>query len=427
MSVVVSNKSRRYLITAITIGSILEWYEIFLYIYWAPIIQGIFFDSVSQYINFINTVLVFAFGFLSRPLGGIIFGYIGDRFGRKKSLTLSIMLAAVPSILIGCTPSYLTWSNFSAIFLLLMRLLQGIPAGGELPGAMCYLEEIAPPKRRIYMGSYTFVGAQIGGIISMLTCMAFQLFFSHQFLVNWGWRISFIIGGGIGLFGFYLRENLKETPYFEHLKERHQISKKPFMDALRNYKWKMLIAFFVSLSEVMGFFTIAIFPVIYFNKIFGTSSLTNIGFSASLLTISAITIPIFGHFGDKINYKSLLAKSMAGMIVVSFPFYFSVKSSSLLYTIICELIFIFFLNIQLAYLPSLLTALFPTSVRFTCLGFSFNVSDGLIGGISPFLAIFLIQQTSNPAAFVFIFLFASIISLIFLSFIKEKEELPDGP
>src|ERR1700722_19426931 len=139
------------MIVALTIGSVLEWYEIFLYIYWAPIIGRVFFNYSSTLADLISTLLVFAFGFLSRPLGGLIFGYIGDRWGRKKSIIISIVLIALPSIAIGFMPSYAKWNSFSAIFLVVMRLLQGIPAGGELPGAMCYLEEIATPEKRRYV------------------------------------------------------------------------------------------------------------------------------------------------------------------------------------------------------------------------------------------------------------------------------------
>lgn len=259
----------------------------------------------------------------------------------------------------------------------------------------------------------------------MMTCLFFSLFFSEKFVTTIGWRLSFIIGGLIGLFGFYLRNKLQESPYFEHLEKHHQISRAPILDAFRKHKKHLAIAFLISISEVVGFFTIAIFPVIYFNKIFGTSTLINASLSAAFLMLSAFTVPLFGKLGDKYHYKTLFLISFIGILLLSLPFYLAVQNQSFIWTIVCELFFIFFLNFQLALLPSLLTDLFPTSVRFTCLGFSFNVCDGLIGGMAPFLAIYLVTQTHNAASFVYILFISTIISLITLAFIKEKKNLPD--
>lgn len=418
----INRKGERLIIFAVTIGSLLEWYEIFLYVYWTPIISRILFDYPTEIVNTINTLLVFAFGFLSRPIGGLIFGYIGDRWGRKISFVISIVIVSLPSIAIGLTPSFLAWSYFAQIFVAIMRLMQGIPAGGELPGAICYLSESAIPGRKKYLCSYAFVGAQIGAIIAMVECLLLEKYLSHQVLITWGWRFSFLIGGLFGLLGFFLRSKLKESPMFQHLKELHEVLKKPITESFKRHKEKMLIGFCVAIFEVVGFYTISIFPALYFKQIFNISDMKNVVIIAILLTVSAVTIPIFGKVSERYNTRFLLISSALGVIFVSFPFYQAINRSDFFYTIVYEIILIFFLNIQFALLPSFLAELFPTRVRFTCVAFSFNTCDSIIGGLTPILGIYLIKSTGNNAAFVLLLVLSALISLPIFNLVKERRE-----
>lgn len=409
------------IITAVTIGSILEWYEVFLYIYWAPIISDSLFDYSSEFINLISTLVVFAVGFLSRPLGGLFFGYIGDKCGRKEALVISIIVSSLPSIVIAFLPSYTVWNYMSQVSLLLLRFLQGVPAGGELPGAICYLSESATHRRRKYMCSYSFVGAQIGGIIAMIECLIMESFLTHKDLVSWGWRVSFLVGGFLGLFGFYLRNHLEESRLFKHLQEKFETTKKPLHEAFHMNKERMLIGFLISIFEVVGYFIISVFPAVYFQELFKISSKDSLIITASLLTISGITIPFFGKFGQKHKSKPLLIISAIGVLLFCYPFYLAVKDRNLIMTLFIEVVFIFFLNIQFALLPSVLSALFPTAVRYTCLGFCFNVCDSIIGGLTPILAISLIKFTGNSGSFVSLFALSAIISLVTMLLIKDKK------
>src|SRR5579883_2610675 len=231
-----TGKSQRTAIIASIIGSGLEWYEFALYAYLAPVLSKVFFPPSSDLGPFISTLLIFAIGFIARPLGGLVFGYIGDHLGRKSALFSSIVLITVPTFLVGLLPTYAQIGAWSPFLLGLMRFLQGFPAGGEFPGAMCYLIESSSPKRRGYMGSWTFFGSQLGSIFSMVEVLLMEHFLPARDLETWGWRMTFIIGGVIGLLGCFLRQRLKETPIFHEVEKHHQIALTPIRSALKTQK-----------------------------------------------------------------------------------------------------------------------------------------------------------------------------------------------
>ena len=417
---IASKKVERSVIKKVSIGSILEWYEMFLFIYWSDIISKLFFNTTSEIIGLLHSLGIFAVGFLARPFGGLIFGYLGDRFGRKESFIWSIILITLPTSLIGFIQPYSSWGVAAPISLLILRLMQGIPAGGELPGAMCYLYESASKNRKKFVTSFSFVGPQIGGILGMIECLLLEEFLPHDFLVSWGWRISFFVGGILGLLGFLLRRDLKESPEFEHLKEEKKVLLSPIKQSFLCYQKQMAMAFFVSIFEVVGYFMIAVFPVIYFEEIFGIEGTTNLITLTILLIISVVTIPLFGKIGDKYNSKNLLMFSAIAIIILAFPYYYTIKHLSFIPAILMKLLFIMILNIQFALLPSFIAELFPPPVRYTCLGFSFNLCDSLIGGVTPIFALYLVYKTGNLASFVVIFVIAAFISLFAIAMHKYR-------
>ncbi|MES2273103.1 MAG: MFS transporter, partial [Chlamydiota bacterium] len=216
-------KEQLHVVLAVTFGNILEWFEIYLYIYWAPVLAEIFFSLGSSVSNLFSVFVIFGAGFLARPLGAILFGRYGDQMGRKKSFTLSIIFMTIPTALIGILPTYEQIGIYAPILLCIMRLAQSIPAAGEAPGAFCYLYENADEENKKFMTSWGAFGNQIGAILAVIECFLMEQFMSHQFLVSWGWRISFLTGGLIGLLGIYLRHKLHETILFSKLQVNHKV------------------------------------------------------------------------------------------------------------------------------------------------------------------------------------------------------------
>jgi MHS family proline/betaine transporter-like MFS transporter len=413
-------KDQIFVIIATTAGGVIEWYELFLYVYWAPLISKLFFSSDSSFSASINTLFVFFIGFLARPIGGLVFGHVGDRYGRKVSFIRSMILITLPSFAMGLLPS-VEIGIFAPIILGTLRFLQGLPAGGELPGAMCYLAESAPKSRRSFICSFSFFGPQIGVIISMLECYFFEKYMPHDFLVNWGWRISFIIGGLLGLVGFYIRGKLKETPAFLRLEENKKVLHKPITESILRHKKEICIGFFASILDVIGFYMFSVFLGIYFNKVLKISTANNLLITACTLILSTITLPFLGKLGDKYKMRRLLIGSALGMIIFSYPFYMAASYSSVVFTTILELILMLLLNVQFALLPCLLAELFPTSTRYTGIGMSFNLCDSVVGGLTPLLALLLTNFIGDVATFTVFIVFASLVSLITFILVKENQ------
>ncbi len=326
----------------------------------------------------------------------------------------------LPSFAIGLIPSN-GIGIMGPIILCILRFFQGLPAGGELPGAMCYLAESAPAERRSYVCSFSFFGPQIGVIISMVECYLFEMYIPHEALISWGWRLSFIIGGVLGLIGFYIRHKLKETPAFTRLEENRKVLHKPIMESIYRYKKDLAFGFFASILAVIGFYMFTIFLGIYFNKVLKISMSENLLIAIGMMTISTITLPLLGKLGDRYQIRQLLKISALGILVFSYPFYLAASSSSILFTTLFELILLVFLNIQFAILPCFIAELFPTSTRYTGIGMSFNLCDSLLGGVTPILALYLTNHIGDVAAFVFLLSFASIISLTTFFFIRNRQ------
>lgn len=404
-------KALKSLLSAVTIGGILEWYEIFLYVYWAPVLSEIFFSKSYGNVAVIDALLVFAFGFLARPIGGLIFGYIGDRYGRKMAFISSILLCTLPTFVIAILPTYASWGIASQIILSVTRFLQGIPAGGELPGAMCYLKEYSSTQNKFFVTSFAFIGAQIGAILGILECSLFEMLMPREDLLDWGWRLSFAIGGLIGLLGFYLRKKIHETPMFLKLEKHDHILKKPIYESFFKHSKPMIITFFISIFEVVAYFMVAVFPALFYGRLFNISNIQNLLLTASLLTFSVITIPYFGKLGDLISPKKLMKMGALAALILVFPLYAAISYASFFWTVIIQCVLILAINIQFALLPGVMADLFPTSVRFTCLGFSFNLCDSIVGGLTPVMALCCINFTHDPASFVNLMGFAAIISL----------------
>jgi MFS transporter, MHS family, proline/betaine transporter len=419
-----SKKAQRRVIFAVTFGNILEWYEIYLYIYWAPIIANLFFRFDSDLINLTNTLLLFAMGFLIRPLGGVFFGRLGDRIGRKKSFILSIVVMTFPTFCMGLIPTYAQIGILAPVFLALMRVLQSFPAGGELPGAFCYLYESAGPTNRRYMTSWGAIGNQIGIIISMIECFLLERYLSHEDLITWGWRISFFVGGLIGLCGFYLRYKLHETPLFEEMARHSKITRRPILEVLKEYKSGIGMGILICALDAAAFYALSILFPVYFEKVLGTTYSQNLMITVALLVLTTIPLPLFGWLGDKLNNKTMLITSTVGIIVLLYPLYLSLNAPSLIFTGIIAIVFTLCFTCLTALIPYLLSDLFPTRVRYTCVGLSFNLVDGVIGGLSPVIGLYLLHFTGNPGSFCWVLLICALMSLYAYLKIKRKTSIP---
>jgi MHS family proline/betaine transporter-like MFS transporter len=395
-------------VSLISAGTAVSWYEFFLFIFWAPQINEVF---LSNTLSTLDALLIFCFGYILRPLSGLIFGHIGDRFGRKPALIISVLLATLPSILIAFLPSFQDWGLISFVILQAIRLIQSVPSGSEEPGAMCYLYESAPRKKTYFASSFSFFGTQMGSIFGTITCLLMKMFFSNENLLTWGWRISFVLSAIFGLIGFVIRHKLSETLPFEHLRKEKKVLKNPVASTLFRHRRAILIAASVSIFEVVGFFIATIFPTLYFPQYFDLSIYQNFLISIFLLILASVSLPLYGHLADRYSAQKMLLISTVTSSLFAILTYHFMKEGSLSLCLTAQSLLCLSNSVLFALIPATLCHLFPTQVRYTGVGFSFNICASILGGISPIFAFFYTEIKTDPISFVGLFVLFCIIGV----------------
>lgn len=415
-----SKKERRTVIFAVTLGNLLEWYEIYLYVYWAPIIAELFFQGPSYMMNLAYTFMIFGMGFLARPLGGIFFGRLGDRIGRKKSLLLSLLIMIFPTFITGFLPTCQRIGCFAPMILALMRILQAFPAGGEIPGTMCYLYESSLSPTRKYMCSWGAVGYQLGILISTIECYLLEKFMDPVDLVNWGWRFSFIVGGCIGFLGLFLRYKLHETPLYQEMHDHEKVVRESISRVLYKYRKGILMGVLYCALNSSAFYFLSVNMPVYFVKLAGAHYTDSLLVTAFILLYCTIPLPFIGKLANKYDVRKILLYATGVSLVTLAPLYISITHEMVILLSICVLVFGLCLTIVTAMIAFILCDLFPTYARFTCVGTSFNVADAVIGGFTPFVSLLLLNYTGNQASFCWILLFFGALSMTSYYFMKEK-------
>jgi MHS family proline/betaine transporter-like MFS transporter len=225
-----------------TVGSIVEWFDVAVYGYLAVIIGEVFFANDDPTTALLSSFAVFALAFLVRPLGGIFFGQLGDRIGRQKTLAAVILLVSAATFGIGVLPGQDAIGMFAPTLLVILRLLQGFSAGGEMGGASAFVAEYAPPQRRGFFVSFVEMGCILGFLLGSLVVLLLNLLLSGQQMLDWGWRIPFLLAAPLGLVGLFIRSKLEETPEFAALRAAGGVAKNPLKETVtKHWKWLFVI------------------------------------------------------------------------------------------------------------------------------------------------------------------------------------------
>lgn len=407
-------------------GNALEWYEYGIYVYFAPVLSELFFSPASPLGAIVSFYLVLAIGFLSRPIGGLLFGSIGDRVGRRAAVVYSIVFMTIPTFLIGLLPTYAQAGWTAPLLLCILRLCQGIPAGGEFPGTITYLVESGPPESRGFMGSWSYFGSQFGIILNITEILLLERYLTHDQLATWGWRASFLFGGLIGVLGIFLRVWLKETQFFRVIEEKAEVEKEPVVWAFKRYKSRMALGFLMASLPLMGGWMIFGFNPSYFQQTFSITLDQNLIISWCMIVLSTFSLPFFGMLGDRFNKKPLLIGSAVAVIALAYPLYAAAAAGSLALTLALEAAMTLILSFQFAMIPGLLADLFPTSVRFTGVAMSYNFCNSFLASATPVLSFYLIKTTGISAIPAAVFILISLLTLgAFIALKEHRGHLRD--
>lgn len=401
------------------IGNALEWYDFALYGYFATTIGSLFFPKFSTVASLLATFGIFAAGFIMRPLGGAIFGHIGDKIGRKKALLWSIYLMAIPTTLIGLLPTYEQIGWLAPLLLTFIRLAQGLSMGGEFTGSMVFVVENAQQHNRGLYGSWVvfslLIGILVGSVIATSTCT----FLSEDQVMAWGWRIPFILSVVGGLIGSMMRRVIHEPEQFRIAKEHHKEKSSPLKELFRYHSKTIAYVVTIELTLSIGFYLI----VTFINNFL--TALLNFDMASSLImtTISmlamGVSILCFGWVSDKVGRKPVLITGALAFTFFAYPLFLSLEGGYV-EALLSQIALSFIMGVFFAPIPATLVELFPLTVRYSGLAISHSISMAVFGGTAPFIATGLIHLTNNNAAPALYLGIASLISAIALFFMKDR-------
>ncbi len=407
-------------ISATLMGNTMEWYDYSTYGFFVPILAHIFFVTSDHFLAVHQIFLIYAVGQIGRPIGGVIFGFIADRWGRKISLISSILLMTGPVLVISMMPTYLQIGLAAPLIFAAMRALQGISAGGEFPVIATYLVEYSPKFNRGFLGNFAFVGAFFGLFIGIGEYALIHFNMPLKTMYDWGWRIPFIVGVVIGCIAYYFRRKLSETPLFRETESHSAISKDPFLKMLQKNKTALMNLFGLGCLQTVSFNVVFICLTAHMMEFLNMSLEMAIVLNLLLLAFVVMFTPILGRAGDRWGHRKIAQYSAWGFLVFSYPLYLLLGQ----WPHICQVLALIGLALLIAgysaSLPVLFCDLFPTSVRASGIGLSYNLAVALIGGITPVTVHYLIRYLNMPNLSAFVLMGAAVISLIALWKLKTQ-------
>ena len=408
--------------TAGVVGNILEWYDFAAFGYFAPLIGLQFFPSDSHSASLIKAFGVFAAGYLMRPLGGVIFGHIGDRLGRKKALQISVIMMALPTTLLGLLPTHSQIGLAAAVLLMILRLIQGISVGGELIGSISFVTETAPPEKRGLVGSWTLFSAVGGVMLGSLTAALLHFVLSPDALAAWGWRLPFLPGILVGGFGLWLRNGLEETPDFKRAMEKGRIQKIPLVEVLRHQPGRILHVVGLVCLMAMGFYMLFLWWPTYLTHMVRPPVNHALFLNTAATLFLMALIPLAGWLSDRMGRRNILMASALVMALAAYPLFVLTDYGVLAGALLAQFVFALILSVPEGTLPSTMVEMFPTQTRLSGVGMGYNLAMAVFGGTTPLVCTWLVSATGDIAAPAFYLIAVSVVSLVAAYFIPIKEE-----
>ncbi|HBD9373571.1 TPA: MFS transporter [Legionella pneumophila] len=376
-------------------GNALEWYDFLLYASFAPVFAEIFFPSKIHFVSLIATFSLFAIGFIMRPIGGLLLGHYADHVGRRKALILSMSVMTISTALIAVLPDFNSWGIIAPILFSVLRLIQGLAVGGELPGSTTYLIEHMFQNRRGLAGSLVLSSAFLGIFIGALTASLFSTLFTGDSLLNWGWRYAYLLGGILGILGIYLRIKSVESPTF--LKDKHT-TELPAKVVFTRFKQQLFLSVIITSILAMANYVLIAYVTTFLVK--SEYFLLKDALLINLIALALLTvlIPLMGFLSDVVGRKPIFLIGLFSLCILIFPFFWLLLSGSWWKALCCELLLAIVLAPINATVPTIIAEMFPTSVRASGISISYNIGQALFGGTMPLVAFTLIELSNNKMA-----------------------------
>ena len=382
-------KSLTFIIGASSVGTLIEWYDFYLYGVLAVFFGTHFFaPTLDPTISFILSLLVFWTGFAVRPFGAILFGHLGDLIGRKFTFMLTLVLMGLATFLVGCLPTYETIGTLAPVLLVTCRVVQGLALGGEYGGAATYIAEHAPDGRRGFYTSWIQTTATMGIVLALLVILLCRLGFGDQTFGDWGWRVPFLISAALVAISIYIRMRLEESPLYAQLKSQGKASHNPALESFgsgKNWGLILLALFGATAPEGVVWYTGQFYALFYMTTVLKINYITVYVIMMIALTAAAPFFIVFGNLSDRIGRRNIMTLGFALAVVTYWPVFTWLGTFKDNPVILTVLVFYMVILVTMVYGPiaAFLVELFPARIRYTSMSLPYHVGNGVFGGLVP--------------------------------------------
>lgn len=407
--------TKKYLF-ACMFGNVCEWYDFVIYGSMAPIMAKLFFPHNDKFTSFLMVFMVFAAGFIVRPIGGFLIGRLADKNGRSKMFVISLILMGGSVFLTSILPTYNTIGKLAPMLLFLLRIMQGFAIGGEYPVMTTYLSEMADKDKRGFYGSLISLSLTFGVLLASLTVALVTYGLGQASMESWGWRIPFFISFFIIIIAYFIRKKLPETKIFTN---QNQPSNAKIIELLKKEKYSILNVFLFTICVAIAYYLFSIFSTTYIHLSTHVSYLASLFLTNIGIIVLIFATPLAGILSDKYGRKKIVGLGNFLFIILSLPIYYLISSQTYGNIILAQSIFAILIALILGSLPAVLAEQFPTEIRVTGIAIGYNLCVVIFGGTGPMVCMYLLKifhSSLAPGIYLFI---AATISFIASLFIKD--------
>ena len=423
-------------IGAASAGTLIEWYDFYLFGSLATILSAHFFPGDNPTAGFLKTLAIFASGFVVRPFGALVFGRLGDRVGRKYTFLLTLLLMGGSTFLIGLLPGYAEIGVLAPVALTLLRLVQGLALGGEYGGAATYVAEHSPDSRRGFYTSFIQTTATLGLFASLGVILLCRQQLGKETFESWGWRIPFLLSIFLVLLSYYIRVRMEESPLFTQAKSAGKLSKNPLTESFvqpENRRLVLIALFGAVAGQGVVWYTGQFYALFFLQRIAQVEFVTaNLTIVYALLLATPFFV-FFGSLSDRIGRKPIILAGCLLAAVFYVPIYHGMMhfAAPLNQPMLVALVFLQVLFVTMVYGPiaAFLVELFPTRIRYTSMSLPYHIGNGIFGGLTPYIASLLVEKTGNIyAGLAYPITIATMTVIVGFFLIKERRHtsLSDG-
>ncbi|WP_175414216.1 MFS transporter [Agrococcus sp. SGAir0287] len=409
--------SKAKVAVAVAVGNFMEWFDFAVYGFFAVIIGQLFFPAdTSEFVAILSSLAVFAVGFFMRPLGGFILGPIGDKFGRRTALAVSILAMGIATTIIGLLPIYATVGILAPILLVVCRCIQGLSAGGEWTGSAAYLIESTPTAHRGKFGSVISATAALAIIAGSLFALLLNTILSTEDLLAWGWRVPFLMAAPLALIGLYIRMRLGETPVYKTVEAKDEKEQAPVLRAFKENWRPILLTVAIAAVQGTGFYYLATFIVNYLMTVVGVERPVALAMSAVGLTVYMILCPVAGALSDRFGRRRLNIIGTIGYVLLPIPVFMIMSSTGGGFAPVVLAMILLTMTQALVSVTTvvMLVELFPASNRSSASAIGFNFALAFIAGPASYVGVWLAGVTGDPVSPAWYLVVLALIALPFI-------------